>query len=124
MAFNKRGPTKAPTFPYVKGTYARAISDRSGLEYPYQEMIREWNGLLVHISEYEPKHPQLDPIVFNDSEALKNARPQAPLSATGGVPNQLSVIFPGTFGDTGKEVGVATGNSIGLELGNVTVVIS
>jgi len=124
VAFNKRGPTKAPTFPYVKGTYARAISDRSGLEYPYQEMIREWNGLLVHISEYEPKHPQLDPIVFNDPEALKNARPQAPLSATGGVPDQLSVIFPGTFGDTGNEVGVATGNSIGLELGNVTVVIS
>lgn len=124
MAFNKRGPTKAPTFPYVKGTYARAISDRSGLEYPYQEMIREWNGLLVHLSEYEPKHPQLDPIVFNDPEALKNARPQAPLSATGGVPDQLSVIFPGTFGDTGNEVGVATGNSIGLELGNVTVVIS
>lgn len=124
MAFNKRGPTKAPSFPYARGKYARAISDRSGLEYPYLEMVREWNGLLVHISEYEPKQPQLDPIVFSDPEALKNARPQAPLSATGGVPDQLSVIYPGTFGDTGQEVGVATGNQIGLELGNVSVVIS
>ena len=121
---NRRKPVKAPSFPFAKGKYARAISDRSGLEYPYREMVREWNGLLVHISEYEPKHPQLDPIVFNDPEALKNARPQAPLSATGGVPNQISVTFPGTFGDTGKNVAVATGNSIGLELGNVSVVIS
>ena len=71
MAFNKRGPTKAPSFPYARGKHARAISDRSGLEYPYLEMVREWNGLLVHTSEYEPKQPQLDPIVFSDPEALK-----------------------------------------------------
>ena len=108
----------------ARGKHALFISDRSGLAYPYTEMVKEWNGSRVHTSEYEPKQPQLDPIVFSDPEALKNARPQAPLSATGGVPNQLSVIYPGTFGDTGQEVGVATGNQTELELGNVSVVIS
>ena len=45
---------------YATGKYARAISDRSGMEFPY-EMVREWNGSLVHVSEYEAKQPQLEP---------------------------------------------------------------
>ena len=40
--------------------YAKAISDRSGMEFPYSEMVTEWNGSFVHISEYEDKHPQLE----------------------------------------------------------------
>ena len=44
---------------YATGKYAKAISDRSGLEFPYREMVREWNGSLVHVSEFEPKQPQL-----------------------------------------------------------------
>ena len=40
--------------------YAKAISDRLGLEFPYDEMVTEWNGSFVHISEYEEKHPQLE----------------------------------------------------------------
>ena len=40
------------------GKYAKFISDRSGLEFPYNEMAIEWNGAKVHISEYEKKHPQ------------------------------------------------------------------
>jgi len=60
---------------YSKGKYAKAISDRSGQEYPYTEMVKEWNGSLVHISEFEAKHPQLDPPhVKADPEALRNAR--------------------------------------------------
>ena len=46
---------------YAAGKYAYAISDRSGLRFPYSEMVREWNGSLVHTSEYEPKQPQLEP---------------------------------------------------------------
>ena len=46
---------------YAAGKYAKAISDRSGLEFPYNEMVREWNGSLVHMSEFEPKQPQLEP---------------------------------------------------------------
>ena len=42
------------------GKYAKAISDRSGMEFPYNEMVREWNGSLVHKSEFEAKHPQLE----------------------------------------------------------------
>jgi len=34
--------------PFARGKYAKAISDRSGMEFPYSEMIREWNGMLVH----------------------------------------------------------------------------
>ena len=33
---------------YASGKYAYAISDRSGMRFPYDEMVREWNGSLVH----------------------------------------------------------------------------
>ena len=46
---------------YATGKYAKAISDRSGMEFPYKEMVREWNGAFVHVSEFEPKQPQLEP---------------------------------------------------------------
>ena len=61
---------------YATGKYAIAISDRSGLQFPYNEMVREWNGSLVHVSEYEPKQPQLEPKPMNgDSISLRNVRP-------------------------------------------------
>ena len=61
---------------YATGKYAKAISDRSGLEFPYKEMVREWNGSLVHVSEFEPKQPQLEPKPMNgDSISLRNVRP-------------------------------------------------
>jgi hypothetical protein len=63
---------------YASGKYAYAISDRSGLRFPYDEMVREWNGSLVHFSEYEPKQPQLEPKpVGSDPQALYNPRPQS-----------------------------------------------
>ena len=46
---------------FSKGKYAKFISDRSGMEFPYKEMVKEWNGSRVHISEFEPKQPQLEP---------------------------------------------------------------
>ena len=59
------------------GKYAKAISDRSGQEFPYNEMVKEWNGSTVHISEFEPKHPQLDPRYHpTDPQSLQNAKPQ------------------------------------------------
>ena len=67
---------------YASGKYAYAISDRSGLKFPYDEMVREWNGSLVHTSEFEPKQPQLEPKpVGSDPQALFNPRPQ-PASKT------------------------------------------
>ena len=62
---------------YASGKRALAISDRSGMAFPYTEMVREWNGSLVHTSEYEPKQPQLEPKpVGSDPQALFNPRPQ------------------------------------------------
>jgi hypothetical protein len=62
---------------FAKGKQAYAISDRSGMRFPYTEMVREWNGFLVHYSEYEEKQPQLDPKpVGSDPQALRNPRVQ------------------------------------------------
>ena len=40
---------------FAKGKHALAISDRSGLAFPWREMVTEWNGAFVHVSEFEPK---------------------------------------------------------------------
>jgi|TARA_R100001594_G_scaffold140447_1_gene185564 hypothetical protein len=62
---------------FSRGKQSWAISDRSGMAFPYREMVKEWNGFLVHYSEYEPKQPQLDPRFHGgDPQALRNARPQ------------------------------------------------
>ena len=61
---------------FAKGKYAKAISDRSGMEFPYNEMVKEWNGMFVHKSEYEPKHSQLEIRTRGgDAQGLRNARP-------------------------------------------------
>tara|TARA_Y100001937_G_scaffold104647_1_gene144801 strand:- start:131 stop:625 length:495 start_codon:yes stop_codon:yes gene_type:complete len=58
------------------GKYAKFISDRSGMEFPYSEMVIEWNGSRVHISEFEAKQPQLEPRSHTaDPQGLLNARP-------------------------------------------------
>ena len=58
------------------GKYAKFISDRSGQEFPYSEMVIEWNGARVHISEFEKKHPQLAPKPHSaEPQGLLNARP-------------------------------------------------
>ena len=67
---------------YASGKRSLAISDRSGMAFRYTEMVREWNGSLVHKSEYEPKQPQLEPKPAGcDPQALYNPRPQ-PASKT------------------------------------------
>jgi len=61
---------------FAKGKYAKAISDRTGMEFPYREMRKEWNGMLVHRSEYEAKHPQLEPRYHSvEGHGLRHARP-------------------------------------------------
>ena len=122
LADRSRRPHRAPHNKFSSGQYARAISDRSGLDYPYQEMVFEWNGSLVHTSEFEPKQPQLDLTYFTDAQSLQNARPQANLSSTGGVPNQLETIFPPNAGYI-PAVGIAQAstNLLSTALGSVTV---
>ena len=67
---------------YATGKRSQAISDRSGQAFPYVEMVKEWNGSLVHISEFEPKHPQIrrrrttaDAIALQNSRNMKFQQP-------------------------------------------------
>ena len=85
---------------YALGKRSLAISDRSGMAFPYTEMVREWNGSLVHTSEYEPKQPQLEPKpVGSDAQALFNPRPQPASKVSLILLNSnpfTSVIYSGT----------------------------
>ena len=66
---------------YASGRFAKRISDRSGMAFPYNEMVKEWNGSTVHISEFEPKQPQLEPLpIVNDPQALQNSKGQVAVS--------------------------------------------
>ena len=88
---------------YASGKHALAISDRSGMAFPYTEMVREWNGSLVHISEFEPKHPQLDPPYHKaDAVALQNTRSMRFQQPTTVAANDTTVADSG-----GITVGVA-----------------
>ena len=67
---------------FASGKNAKAISDRSGFQYPYRLMRREWNGLLVGPDEFEPKHPQLGPFrKVSDPQALIDSRPEQNLES-------------------------------------------
>tara|TARA_R100001126_G_scaffold75714_1_gene44769 strand:+ start:268 stop:639 length:372 start_codon:yes stop_codon:yes gene_type:complete len=83
-----------------KGKYALFISDRSGLAFPYREMVREWNGARVHTSEYEPKQPQLEPTPYSaDPQGLPHPRPQQFNLLTGGGGGIIAnLTLPGDFG--------------------------
>ena len=60
---------------FASGTFSKAVCDRCGQEYKYQQLQKEWNGLFVCPECFEPKHPQLDPPYHApDPEALKDPR--------------------------------------------------
>ena len=62
---------------WATGKRSQAISDRSGMAFPYTEMVKEWNGSLVHYSEFESKHPQIRRRhATSDAIALQNTRSQ------------------------------------------------
>ena len=70
---------------YATGKRSQAISDRSGMAFPYTEMVKEWNGSFVHNSEFEPKHPQIrrrhnvaDAIALQNSRNMKFQQPIQP----------------------------------------------
>ena len=97
---------------YATGKRSQAISDRSGMAFPYTEMVKEWNGSFVHYSEFEPKHPQIrrkhataDAIALQNSRNMKFQQPSVKFSndttisdsggASVGVAN---LSLPGDFG--------------------------
>ena len=72
---------------YATGKRSLAISDRSGMAFKYTEMVKEWNGSFVHISEFEPKHPQIrrkyktaDAIALQNSRNMKFQQPSVKFS--------------------------------------------
>ena len=68
---------------FSKGKHAQFISDRSGMAFPYKEMVKEWNGARVHTSEFEPKQPQLEPKPHGaDPQGLPMAKPDRTEPAT------------------------------------------
>ena len=80
---------------FAQGKFALAISDRSGMAFPYNEMVKEWNGMLVHRSEYESKHPQLNARAHaGDPQGLINARPDRTENAVATIlkPNPFETI--------------------------------
>jgi hypothetical protein len=98
---------------YANGTRSKAISDRSGQAFPYQEMVTEWNGSFVHISEFEPKHPQIrrkrnvaDAIALQKVRPMRFQQPQQKfladndntISDSGGASVQVANLsLPGDF---------------------------
>ena len=113
-----------------KGKYAQFISDRSGQAFPYQEMAIEWNGSRVHISEFEAKHPQLEPKPTTaDGQGLRNARPQTfTLASGGGGGIAADLTLPGDFAfESNNGMVPDNGSSVNnrrqalISLGSVTV---
>jgi len=60
----------------------KMVSDRSGFVFPANEVVRQWDGLLVHKDEEEPRHPQEFVRGVVDDYAVRNPRPRAPYEAT------------------------------------------
>ena len=115
--------------PYARGKKSKAISDRSGMEFPYTEMVKEWNGSFVHRSEYEAKHPQIErKKISADAIALQNARPMHPDTQKDFV-LYISNGFFVTQGDTGITGGASmtvasSDNILGTKLTSVQATTS
>jgi len=105
---------------FASGKNALAISDRSGFQYPYRLMRREWNGMLVGPDEFEPKHPQLGPFTkVNDAQALSEPRPDQNLTGQRSVQFGFNPVgFKEITGVTPANDLVATGG-----VGTVTVAV-
>ena len=105
---------------YATGKNAKFISDRSGFSFPYSERVREWNGAIVHTSEFEAKHPQLEPPrVTSDAQALKDARPQNPDLNTPFLVKTTNDIFSGAKAELPSKIELTDALVSGV--GSVTV---
>ena len=98
---------------FSTGKHAQFISDRSGMQFPYTERRVEWNGSVVHISEFERKLPQLEPKKPpREPQALHDARPDRKEPLTVPVGGEVFPLLKNKL-----TVGVA-------EVGTVTVTTS
>lgn len=65
-----------------KRGYHKMVSDRSGQVFPANEIVRQWDGLLVHKSEEEPRHPQEFVRGVVDDYTVREPRDRAPYEKT------------------------------------------
>jgi len=119
---------------WATGKYAQRISDRSGMAFPYLEMVQEWTGSWVHISEYTPKQPQLNP-PYHRADAVSLQHPKAQ-KKSGIIVNLDPYYWPGQFlsqgymtGTTGMQPGETPSEmnktrQIRARVGTVTVSIT
>jgi len=111
---------------FARGSRALSISDRSGMQFPYQEMVIEWNGSIVHYSEFEKKHPQLDPKYHAaDPQALKQARPDTSRGTS--ITASLDLQYwPGQYLSNGMQPGTSPDvenakRQAGISIGNIEI---
>jgi hypothetical protein len=108
------------------------------MAYPYNEMVQEWTGAWVHISEYEPKSPLLNPTNHpTDAQSLQHAKPQIAdatieVGVVGIAPNSFQTLNETTTLSDGSVVTVKSMMPLNIQqpskitkmqsfLGNVTV---
>lgn len=61
---------------YLKPGTNNVISDRDGFKYKANECRYEWNGLLVHESEWEERHPMDFLQGIPDNQSPQVSRPE------------------------------------------------
>jgi hypothetical protein len=111
---------------FAKGSRSLAISDRSGMQFPYNEMVKEWNGSIVHFSEFEAKHPQLEiRSRGGDPQGLQRARPDTS-RGTGIIASLDLQYWPGQFLSNGMQPGTSPDQEnakrqAGVSIGEVTI---
>jgi hypothetical protein len=111
---------------FAKGSRSLAISDRSGMQFPYNEMVKEWNGSIVHFSEFEAKHPQLEiRSRGGDPQGLQRARPDTS-RGTGIIASLDLQYWPGQFLSNGMQPGTSPDvenakRQAGVSIGEVTI---
>ena len=60
---------------YAHGDFNR-ICDRTGFKVKASRTRMEWNGLIVRVEDWEPRHPQDFVRGRRDRQAVRNARPE------------------------------------------------
>ena len=112
---------------WATGKYAQRISDRSGMAFPYLEMVQEWTGSWVHVSEYTPKQPQLNP-PYHRADAVALQHPKAQKKS--GIVATLDPALWFTVGTEGSMSPPETANQANkkrqatITLGSVTISIT
>lgn len=106
---------------YASGKYSLRISDRSGAAFPYKEMVKEWNGSIVHTSEFEPKHPQLIQTKkqLADPEALRIAKGQ--IADAIAFPPTDGINFSSFQSEGMQPASISKDTIVGTALGSVVI---